>query len=532
MGVDILYVSIPFEAAVRYASNAAEISISTRQAVKEPFISILVELRSAAGTQYREYPIILDPAFVVENRPLKQNRDNRRLAEVAVDPVSTHSVGVARVESGRNLSGRNGQESSGKNDSVKVQRGQTLSGIASALSRESDVSLEELRRWLFAQNPHAFIAGDINRLRAGVHLTVPTSGQAVAQSDPLPLQAGRVTLGAADKQDALWETIDSLSRENRTLEQQLASGLGSGQYIETLESLVQLQQEQIDRLTRLVNSDSLEAQSDFGPGSRLVDGPENVGLQLIGSNFLDKDEGAEETTHSHQEISLASIVPDLQSGQVLPSYRGVWLAGVGILVLFGGMFLYRRKQYSQRISGITSRPPGASISSESEPLVINYRQVTGDSVNGIAEAATQKACLSAGRSVEELTLPTNEKVEFFEASESALEGFTQEVSVGLSVGLKGRSDDEVRNSIAAKISLYPGYDQCQNEPTFEVDDWDYPRDDLDSAIEQAHLFCEFKQFKSAREVLEPLTGIDDVRLYEALAKIEIQEIESRKLNRS
>ena len=63
---------------------------------------------------------------------------------------------------------------------VDVQRGDTLSGIAGALDAGRDYTLDQTMLALLRANPEAFINDNINLLKQGAVLRVPTAGE-VAQ---------------------------------------------------------------------------------------------------------------------------------------------------------------------------------------------------------------------------------------------------------------------------------------------------------------------------------------------------------------
>lgn len=242
-----------------------------------------------------------------------------------------------------------------------------------------------------------------------------------------------------------------------------------------------------------------------------VSKPENVGLQIIGSNYVVVKPEDEAVVFS--QTLQAGMVPEFSENQIMPLYRVVWLAGVGLAILLGGMFLYRCKHNPRRGAELAAGHSDGELSLTSESSAINQHAIGNKVSSDGAPFEQAQPGTKSGIRAGEGNVPT----------QAGAADIVRDACV----------DEAGGEAVAAdRVTLYPVYDQCQNEHIFEEDDWVYLSDDLGSAIEQAHIFCEFKQFRSAREVLEPLTGIDDVRLYEAIAKIEIQEIENRKLNRS
>lgn len=67
-------------------------------------------------------------------------------------------------------------------ENVKVRRGDTASGLAIRNARAAGVSLDQMLAAILQENQDAFINGNINRLKAGAVLRMPTSAEAQAVS--------------------------------------------------------------------------------------------------------------------------------------------------------------------------------------------------------------------------------------------------------------------------------------------------------------------------------------------------------------
>lgn len=59
-----------------------------------------------------------------------------------------------------------------------TKRGETLAHVAQQVSTDATINNEQMMWALYTANPKAFENGKLNRLRAGVYLTVPTPEQA------------------------------------------------------------------------------------------------------------------------------------------------------------------------------------------------------------------------------------------------------------------------------------------------------------------------------------------------------------------
>ena len=164
-----------------------------------------------------------------------------------------------------------------------VQPGDTLSGIVSKLDSSHGLSENELAEAVFRANPRAFLRGDINALKAGVRLNLPSQptlesqstssaplrtsenpstterslAQAVTEkSGRLSLSEGRDTLDAGadyevpqiqEQIDGTQEMIDMLVRENQDLRERIDK-IETSEYLSTLTELVAMQRKQIEAL--------------------------------------------------------------------------------------------------------------------------------------------------------------------------------------------------------------------------------------------------------------------------------------------
>ncbi|WP_374221486.1 FimV family protein, partial [Variovorax sp. E3] len=83
---------------------------------------------------------------------------------------------------------------SGGGEQVTVQRGDTASKIAGA-HKPADVSLDQMLVALLQANPDAFVGGNVNRMRAGAVLDLPSAAQASA----VPAAEARRTVTAQSR---------------------------------------------------------------------------------------------------------------------------------------------------------------------------------------------------------------------------------------------------------------------------------------------------------------------------------------------
>lgn len=188
------------------------IRLSSSRVVNEPFMDVLVELRWSAGSLLREYTFLLDP--------------------VSTQPVAAAAPRAAGASSSAVGSAPRAMVSSGGHS---VRRGETLHRIAMDYLHPG-AELEQMLIALLRENPDAFIAGNINRLRAGVSLNIPDEVSVAA----IPAEEARreVLAQAADFEAYRNRVASAVAARPATTEQQATRESG-GQVTPRVEQMVQ-----------------------------------------------------------------------------------------------------------------------------------------------------------------------------------------------------------------------------------------------------------------------------------------------------
>ncbi|MXR36319.1 hypothetical protein GQF02_04940 [Neisseriaceae bacterium B2N2-7] len=147
------------------------IRVISSQAIHDPYLRFVIEARSPAGRSLREYTVLLDPADYPLRQPVLE-QDLPLLAKTS--PRAAHAK---PVQAGM----------------VEVAPGQTLMSLARN-ARPADASLNQAMAAIFKANPHAFIAGNPERMMAGARLAIPGAARIRAIN---PLEASRLLAGGA-----------------------------------------------------------------------------------------------------------------------------------------------------------------------------------------------------------------------------------------------------------------------------------------------------------------------------------------------
>lgn len=179
-GVDFATVLLDLRFAVEKRPNGqAVVKVTSAKPINEPFLDFLVELNWPAGRLVREYTFLLDPpeiAAMQTSRPVAQARIVETVRGGGGEKPKQEMVAARPAPAVEPKVGGGG--SAGR----VVQKGETLRKIASETQYEG-VSLEQMLVGLFRNNPDAFIADNVNRLKAGAILNVPEKSVVETVSD-------------------------------------------------------------------------------------------------------------------------------------------------------------------------------------------------------------------------------------------------------------------------------------------------------------------------------------------------------------
>ncbi|HEA52609.1 FimV/HubP family polar landmark protein [Marinobacter antarcticus] len=157
------------------------VNVSSKEALKEPYLNFLLELTWPNGRLMREYAVLVDPpVYAEESGVASQVRAPSSAPSARSQPAtSARSAESARrqsrVQSSRAQSSRNagyGADTFGPTGSSD-----TLWTIAATVRPDSDLTTQQVMLALQDLNPDAFIGNNINRLKRGEVLRVPSADQ-------------------------------------------------------------------------------------------------------------------------------------------------------------------------------------------------------------------------------------------------------------------------------------------------------------------------------------------------------------------
>jgi pilus assembly protein FimV len=169
----------------RRADGRPYLRLVSDRVVLEPFVDVILELNWASGRLVREYTLLFDPPAMARAPAPAPVAPAITAAPPAPRPAAPAPVAAeprtaapapepARPAIARAPAPRPAAASV---DTYEVRRGDTLTRIATQTQRPG-VSLDQMLVALFRSNPQAFMDDNMNRLRAGAVLQVPSAGDA------------------------------------------------------------------------------------------------------------------------------------------------------------------------------------------------------------------------------------------------------------------------------------------------------------------------------------------------------------------
>ncbi|RKZ89351.1 MAG: hypothetical protein DRQ39_00890 [Gammaproteobacteria bacterium] len=166
---NFLLANLKFE--IIETAGKTKVVITSKQPVKEPFIDFLLTATTGNGRLIREYTVLLDPPKNVFTRPVITSAPAPTAqAESKVSTSSSTQQNTTTYQYDAPTSYTTPVTSYGSTD-----RNDTLWDIALKTRPEKSISVHQMMIALVDENPRAFSHKNINGLKAGYTLSVPSS---------------------------------------------------------------------------------------------------------------------------------------------------------------------------------------------------------------------------------------------------------------------------------------------------------------------------------------------------------------------
>ncbi len=207
-GVDYNPVLTSAQVQVTRREGRTVLRVSSDRAVQEPFVDVILELTWSSGRLVREYTLLFDPPSLPKPAPVITAPPAVAAAPAPSVPASSEAVPAPAPAMTTTLP-RNGTAPSPAPAPVAATRppapvrppvaaaseytvrpGDSLSKVASR-TQVSGISLDQMLVGLFRNNPDAFIDGNMNLLKSGAVLQVPSPDALASVAAP---EARRIIL--------------------------------------------------------------------------------------------------------------------------------------------------------------------------------------------------------------------------------------------------------------------------------------------------------------------------------------------------
>lgn len=197
-------------------NGRGRIIVTTTQPVVEPYLDFIIEVRWPNGRMLREYTVLLDlPVFESDLAPTQAARvpasnvspspaqpsssvaerepgGSRGSVSVAPPvPVSSVQDDSAKPLQPRPLEKKTDLPSSDQDGQYRVQHHDTMWQVAAKLRPSAFVTTEQTMIALLRKNPEAFIGNNINRVKSGYVLEIPSEDEINALDHEKALQTIR-----------------------------------------------------------------------------------------------------------------------------------------------------------------------------------------------------------------------------------------------------------------------------------------------------------------------------------------------------
>ena len=173
--------------AERLSDGRFVLRLASDRVINEPVIDLLLEANWASGRLLRDYTLLFDPPA---NRaeaapPAPVNPAQLPAAAASAEPASAPATAPAAPPPTPAVTGGAATER------VTVRPGDTAGRIAAA-TKAPTVSLEQMLVAMLQANPQAFVGNNMNRLRAGAVLDLPSAESAASIEQQQARQTVRV----------------------------------------------------------------------------------------------------------------------------------------------------------------------------------------------------------------------------------------------------------------------------------------------------------------------------------------------------
>jgi pilus assembly protein FimV len=209
----------------RRADGRSYLRLTSSKPVTEPFVDLILEANWANGRITRDYTMLFDPPALrsggtgmaaaptapILSRPLPAAPPAKGIASIPYSSGTSSGAAARPAPTAKAPAASLEKVPSGGDKQVTVKSGDTAGKIA-AQNKPASVSLDQMLVALLRSNPDAFIGGNVNRVKSGAVLDIPSAETASA------ISAGEAS-----------QTIVAQSKDFNAFRRKLAEGVPTTQ---------------------------------------------------------------------------------------------------------------------------------------------------------------------------------------------------------------------------------------------------------------------------------------------------------------
>jgi pilus assembly protein FimV len=175
----------PLAASVRLAVEERDgrlmLDMTSERPVRQPWLDLLLRFDWPGGQQLREVTLLLDPPDYDQMPALIAGSSGRATPPRSQAGTGDDTQGSPAPEDATANAPRPSREGDA-GDPAWVRSGDTLWAVAGRLRPDSDISMDQVMVSLVEANPEVFPSGNINAMRAGFTLVVPSRDAMASRS--------------------------------------------------------------------------------------------------------------------------------------------------------------------------------------------------------------------------------------------------------------------------------------------------------------------------------------------------------------
>jgi len=191
IGVSVEGIPVPMRFTVEDIDGDAYLSATSRLPISDPVVRLIVEVNWSSGRMLREYTLFLDPPSVPDVAPAPRIEQRAAVSapaaekpsapppaeSQAVQPAEPQTVQASEPPAAPAPAAPAQARPSAGSEYGPVRSGETLWGISSSYARGSGLSINQVMIAIQRENPDAFLNNNINLLKRGAILRLPSAAE-------------------------------------------------------------------------------------------------------------------------------------------------------------------------------------------------------------------------------------------------------------------------------------------------------------------------------------------------------------------